>query len=450
MPPGTEAAVLAHAAQQAWVGFWRTCMADVGAVSRLDFDVGCLAPWLQVPSPTVLPSAMPGSNRTRSELAAALEGDGRISDITIRDVLVGLEDYFTVFRKLRRYHPDAYGYFRRVGAPLCLERTSIWRDALVNFQKPIINPADLPAYIGVFFARDREEYRKTAIEDGPSLMDFHLYEKRRRNIAVVAPWKWTIYDHTLISLERDVFTRSEHKKYKLPGMFGKPWGFHYFIGINNTDGAVAALPMHMPRVQALKNGGAVHHNNFVVPPGLSEISPYRTAHEYVAMMFAVIRNFCASALSGAQLSVRRDNEVVRFGVPLSNVKAFFRDRDKEGRRRAALLHYVGDYEYERSGRTVTVGEHLRGARRFRWRDYDISISAPGIHHPSPEALTAEVMQDDDILPLPTRGVMPIPQVAAMLRMRMDNAPKVAFRHGQPTTRYVTPTLAEAASLRDAG
>lgn len=426
---------LRHAASQAWIGFWQTCMADVGGKSVLDCDDASIGRALDIQAaPVVIPAPPIISNRPPSELAQRLEGDGRISDITIRDVLIGLEDYFAVFRKLRLVNPHAYAYFRRVGAPLCLDKTMIFKQAFLP--KPIVNPSDLPAFIGIFFARSKEDARDELLNDKPSFMDFHLYEKRRRNVAVASPWKWTLYDHHWIALTRDIFTKAERRKH--PWLRDEAWGFHYFIGVG-LDGAVEALPMQMKKNQILKNGETIHHNQFVVPPGLLEMAGPKGVNAYAAIMFSIVRNFCAAALSGAQLSVRRGDEVARFGIPLSQVRGFFRDRDSGGRRRSALLHYVGGYEYERSGRTVTVGEHLRGARRFKWRDYDLTISAPGIHHPVPEALVAEPMTDDDILPVPEDAIS-LSKAAKMMRQEMDTSRRVPFRRGQPTVSYQMPHL----------
>jgi hypothetical protein len=88
---------------------------------------------------------------------------------------------------------------------------------------------------------------------------------------------------------------------------------------------------------------------------------------------------------------------------------------------------------------VTVGEHLRGARRFRWRDYDITVSAPGIHHPVPEALVAEPMTDDDILPMSEKGI-PLGKVGKMMQRETETIRRIPFRRGLPTVSYQTPRL----------
>lgn len=44
---------------------------------------------------------------------------------------------------------------------------------------------------------------------------------------------------------------------------------------------------------------------------------------------------------------------------------------------------------------MSVGEHLRGEWFFQWRDCEIAISAPGIHHPAIEGFDAEMITDED-------------------------------------------------------
>jgi len=464
-------AEIAYAARQAWVGFWQTCMRKTGAQSRLSFDEACVATALngqaedQAAAPQVIVAALEPRGRpisARDELlvrstlrhraaedhhpspaiehkgkspwAQVLEGDERISGITLSDILHGLDDYFEIFRQVRRVSPAAYAYFRRVGVPLALDSAAVWSGVIDSAPtEPVVNAADMPAYLGLFFPRTKEQSRQDIINNAPAFLDFQLFEKRRRNIAVVAPWKWTIFDHIQLSLDRDNFTTRERRKYPEAGNFG----CHWFIGVA-PDGTVKALPMYMNHRQYLKNGGTIHHNKFEVPKGLQDWSPKLNADQVVAVLFAVFRAFAATALSGAQLSIRRGSEVARFGIPLSYVRSFFRDRDKDGARRKPILHLVSEHSYERGGRIVTVGEHLRGARRFIWRGNDILITAPGIHHASPEALTAEMMTDDDLLPIPTKEkTIPINKLAAEMRQRMDAAPNVPFRKGQPTARYNT-------------
>ena len=422
---------LQHAARQAWVGLWHGLMRDAGGVSRLPFDATVVADALAPKYDRVRFPPVP--HRGVSEWARQLEGDERISGITLAEVIVGLDDYFRIFRQIRKHHRPAYEYFSRVGVPLCFDNMSVLTRHILP-PAAVVDAADLPSYIGVFMTRDREQARAAVMDQRPAFLDFQLYEKRRRNMRVVSPWKWTLYDHAEFALDRDVFTKAERRRFPEAG----EWGFHYYIGID-ARGVVSALPMQMTSGQTLKSGDVVHHNRFVVPPGLSDMSRkmkdgYVGVDGYVAAQFAAIRAFAASALSGVQLSVRRGDEVARFGIPLAYVRSFFRDREREGSRRRPLLHLVAGYEYERGNRRVAVGEHLRGARRFAWRGHDILITAPGLHHAAPETLTAELLTDEDILPLP-RDVVSVSDVAADMRTAIDTSPPVRFRRGEPSRRY---------------
>lgn len=434
-----EQAILARAAEQVWIGWWRSCMTEVGGTSRLPFDPAPieqareLATENDEPPPTAYPNRplTPIVHKGQSEWARTLEGTDEIADVTLSDVLLGLEDYFAIFRRLKKINPGAYAYFRRVGTPLCLNAYTVRTSHLFGL-KPIIDPAGLPSYLGLFKPRSKEEHRDDIINDRPTLgLDFSLYEKRRRNVAVAAPWKWTLFDHTEVSLDRGNFTKAERRKWPCIG----DWAFHYYIGVA-ADGAVTALPMQINRHQTLPNGGSVTHSEFRVPPGLKDMctKPGTTVDLLVAIEFAALRAFAASALSGVQLHVRREKEVARFGIPLSCVRSFFRDRDREGKRRRPLMHLVPGYQYLRNNREVVVGEHLRGTRRFCWRGYDILLTAPGIHHPSPEGLTAETLHDDDLEPLPEKAVKQT-EVAKLVRGLIERAPNVPFRRGQPTQRY---------------
>lgn len=444
-----DRAEINRAVQQAWTGLWQSCMRDAGGSSRLSFDAEVVEralnghdeqeQWdVDLPIKPHRPEhQIP--YRGKSEWARQLEGDARTSQLTLGDVLIGLDDYFRIFRQMKKANPHAYAYFSRVGAPLCFENTAAWLDTIHLAQEPpLVDVSSMPSYLGVFMVRSRDRARDDLINDKPSFFDFQLYEKRRRNIIVAAPWKWTIYDHQVYSLDRDLLNKAERKKFPHAGI----WNYHYFIGVDE-GGAVKALPMKMMRYQRLKSGDDICHPQFIVPPGLRDMSGKLTVDQYVAKVFAVIRGFCAAALSGVQLSVRRDDEIARFGIPLSYVRSFFRDREREGARRSPLLHLVGEYSYDRSGRTVTVGEHLRGARRFKWRGHDIVVSAPGIHYVEPETLSCETLTDEDILPLPRDGGITLGEAAAMMQNEIEAAPRVPFRKGMPTVRRPRANLDDA-------
>src|SRR5262249_21183938 len=86
-------AEIQHAASQAWVGFWKTCMGDVGARSLLDCDEAIVQSALDArPATAIVPTIdLTPPEPQRTDLAKRLEGDERIGEITIRDMLIGLD-----------------------------------------------------------------------------------------------------------------------------------------------------------------------------------------------------------------------------------------------------------------------------------------------------------------------------------------------------------------------
>ncbi len=423
-------AALNYAAKQAWIGLWRGYMQQAGGESQLPFDEGAVAAVLDVPVLRVLPKPEP------SAWAQRLQGDGRLSDVTLDDVIAGLDDYFVTFAKVRKVNPAAYSYFSRIGVPLCLDKMAIWRksmDGLESGMMPVVaNHQGMPGYMGLFFPTTAEKARETWVNDESAFLDFQLYEKRRRNVVTVAPPGWTIFDHQQFHLPRSgVVTSADRRKY--PGLV-KTWGFQYFLGIG-PDGAVRALPMQWERQQRLKSGDVITHSKFSIPAGLTNLKNGSTPHGYAAWMFVTMSNFAATALSGAQVSIRRGEQVARFGVPISYLKSFFRDRDAGGGRRNPILHYVADQTRTLAdGREILVGEHLRGARKFSWRGHEVVVGAPGIHHASPEALSCAIMTDEDVDHIPSDGT-PIWKAADVLQHQVEQVKKVPMRKGQPTLKY---------------
>lgn len=457
-PEAQRRTELNYVARQAWIGFWHSCMRGVGGQSILPYDGESVTRILdrkdnkEPEKPKVLTKGELMRRiaqeddylqfRKASSLAQQLDGDDLIGDITLTDVMEGLDDYFKFFRQLKQVHPQAYEYFSKVGAPIA-SGTKIWTGILRN-DAPISNPANLPSYFGVYLVRSKEE-RDDAVRKRICYADFALFEKRRKNIAVPSAWKYTIYQQFEVYFDRD--SELDHIR---PGPAKSNW----FIGIE-PNGTVRMLPMKLTRDQKLKDGTVIRHNDFMVPPVMQEIAMDMkdklkadgiiidkdlTVDEMTAKRFAIFRSFADAALSGIQIIIQRGKEVARFGLPLSHARNFFQDRDRDvnSNRRNALLHYVvGHKRITTYGNIVNVGEHLRGKRHFTWHGQDITITVPGLHHTSPESFNVESIHDEDTMPRPLGKTYALEEVGDIMHDNMQNAPNVKFRRGQPTISYNT-------------
>ena len=379
-----------------------------------------------------------------SDWARAIVGDPRNNDITLADLLTGAEAYFDAFEQMRRQHPDAYAYFRRVGAPVVTANTKIWTRQLTALT--MADAGQLPSYFGAFFGRSAADYREDTLEDKATLLDFHLFEKPK-NHATVAPLGSTIFAHHSLSLKRDLLSKEELAKFPHAK---KSWGMWWYVGVLPT-GEIRALPHHMQRYQTLPRGTGVYHSAFHVPPGLAECAKElpdesgKTAHDFVRLWFNMAVAFTASSIAGITVTIKQGKRSCRLGVPIGALKEFFYDRDAEGRRKAILHLRLGHDRHMADGRIIPVGEHLSGERFFTWRGYDITVGVPGIHFPSPEGLAAPVyIAGDPDAPLPPEiagdEYVPVGRFATVVRKKVWTPLRVPIRKGEPVATYAGSTL----------
>ena len=375
-----------------------------------------------------------------SEWAKRIAGDERNNPITLQDILDGVENYFELFEQMRRMAPDAYQYFSRVGAPLATEGSRIRKSQVQALT--VVTPAQLPSLFGIFYPRTREQQREETLRQEGTLFDFHLFEKPK-NHATVAPLGSTIFHHHTISLKRDIFTPDELRQF--PGL-RRNWGMSWYVGVL-PDGTVRALPHRMSHRQRLPSGDSVYHSAFEVPSYLHELGGEMGPHAFVREWFNIAVAFTASALSGVTVTIRQGKRAARIGVPVSNLKAFFTDRDVgNGERRKAILHFrPGHDRHMADGRIIAVGEHLSGERHFTWRGYEVTVGVPGIHFPSPEGFDGPIYIDGDPEnPLPPEAkkekLMDTSQVGDIMRNFIQRRGPAPIRRGQPVRGYSTDKL----------
>lgn len=374
--------------------------------------------------------------------ARSLVGSPLIAEITLDDVLTGLDDFFWCFTEMRRVSRDAYRYFSRVGAPLYTPNSLVW-DAHVDLPR-FPDAGRLPAYFGVFVGRSREEARADQEKDASTIPDFCWFEKVR-NAGVAARQGVTVFAHNVVFLRREgLLTQTEEKTH--------PWarkslGVNWYVGVDR-EGNITALPHRVSRVQVLPRSprkvpgggsrkGRVHRSAMAIPDGLYELG-HGDPHDWVRKMFCASVALCATGAQGLQVAVRRGGVTARLGVPIGAVRGFFKDRDTEdGARRAAILHLRRPHERTlKDGRTVSVGAYLAGARRFSWHGYDVSVGAPGLHYPAPEGFRDGVFDAEEELPSGVK-LIGVRKLGEVMRHEVWKDGKTRFRRGVPRERFAS-------------
>jgi hypothetical protein len=86
---------------------------------------------------------------------------------------------------------------------------------------------------------------------------------------------------------------------------------------------------------------------------------------------------------------------------------------------------------------LSVGEHLRGEWFFQWRDCEIAISAPGIHHPAIEGFDAEMITDEDrdFAEHDPEKLVDAKELGTRMSKEVWLRRRVAIKRGQPTVEF---------------
>jgi len=372
--------------------------------------------------------------------AMNLIGDELITGITLDALLESIDDYFNCFLQMRRVNRAAYQFFTRVGAPVVTAQSAVWTK---HADMPRFPTAHLlPAYFGVFMGRSPEEAREMLQPDAPGLPDFFWFEKVA-NAPTVATAGSAIFSMNSVYLRRNGLLSPEEER-RLPWA-RRNLGMYWYVGIDR-DGEVQALPMRMQHSQRLprsprKNpegglrSGTVHRSSFGIPDGLYELGN-GNPHQWVRRMFCCAVAFAATASYGLQVAFRRGKVTARIGIPITNARDFFADRDvTDGERRAAILHLRRPHErHLADGRVIQVGAHLAGQRQFAWHGYDVSVGAPGLHYPAPEGFTDALYDAEEAIP-EGLALSDTTKMAKLMSGVIWKPRRTRFRHGRPTREW---------------
>ena len=367
---------------QAWLGLWVGLFAKHGAPSRLtgyvrhdDDD--------DEESVTIL---------DRASLAQVL-GDAPI--------------YFKAVRVMRRYLPDDYELFRRIGCVLIPHDDS-----------------------GRFLARGR-------IETYPSF------------VACIWPGKyWDDPSWEGKETERDKHVSiSVFKRVRFPGAY-LPWGdvtyewLHMaadltrkrgggeaaYIGVESATGKARVLAQPSVRMQRLPNGGTVQHTHVGVPQWVrdwhrDDHKEHGDLHDWVSTVLSLTLSHWRAADKGWQVhltDVEQHPVTMRLCIPERAAKTFFRDRQApEQGRLKPIFHIVAEHERVLGGnRSTTVRQHYRGNRAFSWNGYKTLITVPGHHHRPLSSLDIESVDEADV---DKRDTMTLPALGRVLATHIRRA-----------------------------
>jgi hypothetical protein len=273
-------------------------------------------------------------------------------------ILDRLDEYFVCLRRLRRYDPQAYALFGRVGFAIAAD--AFWSPAAAP---PRIDPSVTVG--GVLFPSqpsDEEVY--------PSF----VYFRRLINPRCVQRWAGRVYELTLIYDWRFNAARGY-----APRGLTQPVRCH--IGLDGPDGPVVLKSLEVQTSTIYPSGRRGHRRPEPIrrrtyawryPDWLADKPPQWAPN----ILLMAASTYCET-LDRIVIRARKAGMVAAFGIDLKRCVYFFRNRDliettPTGQRKR-IFHAVRAYT-RTSGAQVPY--HYRGTRTFQWSGYAVRIVLP--------------------------------------------------------------------------
>jgi len=357
-------AAINHAASQAWIGFWKTCMGGVGARSLLDCDETAIEAVL-APEPAPKAVSPPTPPRAPRRHIAKLKAD----------VLDRLDIYQTYIKRMRRWSPDHYALYRRLGAYIVRGLKHDHRELEPEALR--IMPAFGAVAIGLTSSDDDVVNGERKVQG--RFMTFVRLERPGHNIERVNAGV-TYRCHVYWDDKKNKTLNNHQRKHG--------WGDDYVVNVF-PDGTVRALRVLKSESQVIRHrkGGesVIKHQRWGLSDFEDNYSEGLSSAEHLRRTFISCMNMWlySAHRSMIRVTATKDNIVMPFVVDVLETPAFFRDREQvqtaDGKRRR-IFHLVRAHQRRTKRGIRAIKLHFSGLKRFQWNGYDIAITVPGIDH----------------------------------------------------------------------
>lgn len=371
-----------------------------------------------VPAPPPLAAALPvvqvpTDPNDRIIADELIEGDGQGNvlfeqsefwgEFNFRDsILDQLDRYWVYLERMRARDPDAYGFYKAIGATLIpYSSKHINRKFQISHGRKAPEEIDewkRGIYISPWFHENRPSFGCISVGTDPLT---ELAEQGKGLNAsgekVYLP-KFTYF----VKYDRpppEIQPVRDGDVYKVTIWWDEPWdkkwkkgGGPCEFGVHlSTDGKsiriLRLLDTKMIKVSRKNNNRDFHlipRREWRIPGFYKEWAKDHglTAQLFLAHMFSqVVSDFERSNLSMIRVNVARGDLTAVFGVNAQRVPSFFRDRDvtlTDAGFKEPVFHFVRPH-LRADGTAVKA--HFRGRREFDWAGCHVLITVPGKDHP---------------------------------------------------------------------
>jgi hypothetical protein len=304
------------------------------------------------------------------------------------DVLEKLDKYLVYIKRLKRWDPDAYMLYRRVGAFICtadlLASPRVLEPALVQ---------SLPSFGAVAIGLG-SSVETPAPDDDLIHIKFAYFTKLQR------PGHDVERVNQGVTYRCHLYWDDKQKLDKVDRWGRRGYGIGQDMLINVLpDGTIRPLRMLKLHHQVIRHrkghygASVVAHQRWGLPEVRDETrsaesrGPWAnlTLAEAIVTLFSLVANFWIAAARHSMIRVTavKENVVMPFVVDATDTPAFFADREpvitEDGKRRR-IFHVVRAHVRNTPRGMKGVRLHFAGIRDFSWNGYQINITVPGKDH----------------------------------------------------------------------
>lgn len=216
-----------------------------------------------------------------------------------------------------------------------------------------------------------------------------------------APKGWTLYEAAaMFDLKSQKAVNAQRKGKEGPITQERTGGTASFGVIVGPAGEIEPLRRWVLQdpVQSRAGKGAKHRGkgHYFQPQGRAQsfghfmeawaIEADKSPEALIRILFVLtIEMALTSEASMTRVAAKKDGVTAAFGVNIERTPYFFKDRDRVpgSNRGGRIFHIVRTHERVLpSGKVRPVRTHFRGLRRFMWNGYQMVITVPGWHHRS--------------------------------------------------------------------
>jgi hypothetical protein len=302
-----------------------------------------------------------------------------------QDVLEQLGEYQVYAARLKRWDPESYKMFRRIGMyipppDMMADRAELEPAVLRNL--PGFGAVAIGLAMEPDLASDRMPTRFAYFRK----LDRPGHDIERRGGGVI--YRCHVYF-------------DDAKDQRLNRLRGYGVGLDYAVEVT-PDGRINALRMLQSKKQTIhhKRGrwrgqhSQVTHQTWTLP---DFDRPRETMADWIALSFCLTMNFWAQSAQQSiiRVTATKGAVVMPFVVDVLQTPGFFADREPvtiDGKKRR-IFHIVRAHVRHTKHGDLPIKTHFAGLRQFKWNGYDIAITVPGRDHRDIAEMTIGALED---------------------------------------------------------